>query len=847
MGKPFDVTVMHDLPERPRKEPQQAPHPESSRGLAELGAERIAGDIASLQQDPSKEEILLSIDSLRPDTNFLEKNELEALESKLRKAYNTKQLLMYLKEALRLSSLGTESVRVNASPVSVTDGGLRRTPWQSGKTPIARRRSRGEAVQRSETGKNKTKVVSQILRFAWTLEEVQSIGELEVHLQPWQLTYLFDLSVNGQPMHQTIIDNPLLRRRAELQAYSPHSVMRITATRLDAEEVLGLIERHLQDFRKLKMNTAPLRPLLDRPGWPDRFADIWDDAVRGLVGRHTLTVIELKKDCVTIRSTSDERLHSAKRLLLSWLELPSPGTIETFNWNVHGSEKSDEQHVNGYLLPLKENEVDLPLRFRDLQLGRLSYPIRRMAHGQDIDNDPTSESPLASDQYGTTDLTQTTGTRTLIKHLSSMPLALPFPNTPVVDTFMQKPKELPIRPPFWRAEVCRLLQPAVLDPSIIRSPQSRPGLFTIPTFPPHVTALMSNLLMKPAKHGSPALLAHFTPSPLTGTGVIDALQSLPRIVCIFSTDEEYKLTAVTARLCTQEVLVPFPGETVDLRFVRHTPAYLHLNTVKPDVEQFTRTLQASAANGESTLAADPEITITLPSLLMPNGIQHRTHKRSKSKDTMRVKYQFDRFEFIHSEVFLPHRQVESAVESAQQDSTIPEGLIKGITDTAELHIRDVDAALIGGRRSVLEIHNPWTNEQSYLHKAATASPSVDADAMCKDIYQEQTAGLVNSALAITRALTTLGTGESRMRLWGNGGAEMSTTNSDRRSRRARSRRERAMDRRLQVEGAAIPRTLGLMVKDKITKGVGTAPPTWRPRHFWRRDGASRRLKNIVAK
>ena len=238
MGNNVEVILMRDVQERT----EERKLPVAPSDVPAVSAAQISQSVANESQDASMEEVIESIDALRPDTKALDAEHHESLLQSLKNGYNALQLSHYLSVALNLSAVQGDKVHIIPEELADANRRHQRSQWHPGRTPLEKRQPIGSVVHKSET-RNRPKLAEQILRLAWNLTiqtEEQKVGELEIRLKPWELSYFFALretEKSNQPMYKQCIASPLLLRSSDVRPYYPHSIMRITARRQDAEEI----------------------------------------------------------------------------------------------------------------------------------------------------------------------------------------------------------------------------------------------------------------------------------------------------------------------------------------------------------------------------------------------------------------------------------------------------------------------------------------------------------------------------------------------------------------------------------------------------------------------------------
>ncbi|KAK3055579.1 hypothetical protein LTR09_003499 [Extremus antarcticus] len=826
MGKPFEVTIMHDVPEpKKKKAPLQGRVSEMSNG----SAGQLAAAIVSSPTHSSKEEVIESIESLRPDTTMLEDHQYKTLSRALDQAYNTKQLSLYLKESLQFSSIDADTIHIVPKTTVTRKGGMQRLPWRAGSTALSERHSKGEVIAKSDVGRSKAAVIAQVLRFAWNLTNVtewQYVGELEVKLEGWQLAYLFDLSSteSNEPMHQTFIDTTALRENSEIRAYLPDNVMRITARLMDAESIADQIEQNIHKLPRLMMDLTKFGPLFGQTGRPRSVAQFLESKPCVDVSRRTATVFEVVEGItIVVHGGSSIGLRTARRMLLSLLDLSSASTIQTLQPHYTYGDTPPNQSERTQSLAPEYDRADLHFRYRDLELARLVTAKHRTTSKHTILNDsaadssrasliPTSMSPSPNAAMERRDSNM--GARQLAGHLTSLESL-----TPNSDTLADVSSELwsyssPLKPSPWRVQLCRLLRLATeenMDQLSEETPipsgnsSSTDSALENTAHPivhsrtPHAAALLSYFSVRRSRlAGSnqvgdvssdadaypPFLVAHFMPSPFTAID-LGTWRSLPSIEVYYKSTRDIQPTRVVAKFHNQEVRVPLPDEAVDLRFVRDI--VIQLRSIQDfdrlGLARFTQSLSEAAGRGEPMEEPVSIVQIKLPAWMdkMDAGDGVRNAREERDVD---IEYIFDRFELTSSTSFPRYPNDVAPLESF--DPMLKQTLDNMDTGTS-MRYTDIEGDYLDGSRSELVFRNPlnasrWQKSDSRTALARSQGrgrrigpDNAEDKQIINDGERAGTLNLVETAFGLAQAISRFACGELKP-AWGSGddGGRIST-------------------------------------------------------------------------
>ena len=796
MKKPFEVILMKDVPE-PREEAATSETDIAFPPSNEREAEKrhIPSNILQ-SEEPSQTEVELSIDSLRPETTILDDTQYYELAKGLSESYNPKQLSLYLTKSLKLSSpeLAEVNITLKKALGRQRKGRFQGSSWRPGRTPLQQRPAVKFVVNKRYTGTTKTKLVEQILRSAWRLgvhSEMQQIGELEIQLPGWQISYLFDLSNAGMPMYEAMIDSALLRRNSEVRPYRPDCVMRITARRQDAMDIADQVLKKLQDTASLTVDLGVFRGMLGRLGWPNRFEQLFDEATLSDVGQRTSTVTEWSdfKTLVIHGETKDSVLN-ARRLLLSNLALPSPQSIETTDAISATVGDHNAEGPNRPLLLPTHSTSNLPLHYRHLTLGRLLLPTGivtkspYMADGAD----QTSNGEAMDQHMAETESAFKTQVHSLTSRLfRKQPYNTVAESAPIHSNSYWN-GQANIQPLPWMVQFDDILHPAapaldMTSPARIAAKRRKskvPDLNALTDGSkqsivqsqfPGLTDLLSYFSPRYERPHNPALVAHFMPSPLNGPNGVAAMATLPRIEIRYGFHDSMsyldpedirgvRLMSIRAALTEQELRVPLPHQTTDLCFRRRVPLSARTSLAAEDaqIRKFTQTLVSSFIRGQGALEGEPTVVFSLPRWLV--------HSSTIDLKEVEVEYLFEKFEQVQSVQFIPRRDDEAL----KGIDPMTKKLLDVMPEYSFLNYREIDGGTNGGRRTELMLKYDSFRRQATSRigetqqtESETIDPEVDeADSppsMKPDVVKQRNWRLVETGLRIADALTRINAGE----------------------------------------------------------------------------------------
>jgi hypothetical protein len=707
-----------------------------------LSAQDIEIEVKGKDVVPEQADVNASIEALRAEatgtTTVVDKKTFKVLARKLTDGYTAGQLSSYLVRFLRSSkSIGE---RERSSNVKGKLQELAASKWRPGTTPISQRASGAPKKPLS----NKTQYADQILRLCWwmTIEsEEQVIGEIEVRLKSWQASFLFDLERdNGRPYVEEMIDSQTLLDVSTITPYRPASIMRITARRKDAEEIVRRINLALLLVHRLDWDVKALLPP------PTKAVSSYfrkEDVL--YISRLTKTAIFIGNDgIVTIHGTGmRDDLYTTRRLLLSLL----PSNMKATNMTSSEVEKAVVLHSHVKRehaimdLPVGPAEIGLHRRYTSKELVRRVRPCRSVTlFGESVED--VSEGLAKKLEEASL---------SLARDLDRMPHTVPeYEVSP--ESYWRPSSE--IARPQWKVDFCRLLQehrsalelntagetaetntspePTQAQPivqSIVPGTEAALSYFTpavrhTPRIDPSLTERRFDSL--------PFINAHFVPANPRPSADAPPLPTLtlrfnfkPPSRSSSGRDKDLVLTAMVAELSSQTLNVPLPLFATDMQCSRTTPLKAFIRPAMQDkaIAHFVHRVQKSARAGVGALTAPSELTVRLPRWVVEgktpskedgsqkNGkIQPGVGEQAKDTGDVPVTYLFTRFEQVQSLRFHASPPVE---KGKHDDNDISIKTLMGFLRRGGMAVeyREIEGGAIHGNGTLLAIRSPRSKSQ----------------------------------------------------------------------------------------------------------------------------------------
>ncbi|KXT02806.1 hypothetical protein AC578_5398 [Pseudocercospora eumusae] len=785
LNKPSSVVILRDLPKGVLSHASPDRHsdgaPDVSTRHPRLSAKDIENSILTKYQAPDTKEVNASIaeNQSKLRSTILDEKEFDELAQKLNRAYTSPQLSRYLFATLEASagrSVSNTTVDRNIQNQHVMQ-------WQPGQTPLAQRH---EPIRVQATGQSKKlRTIEQILRVCWHItitSEEQEIGELELKLEPWQLSMLFDLHENDEPYYKSLLRTKMLLDTTEVQQYRPDAVVRITGRRTDAEDAAWQLKSALMSVQPLRMDAAQLLPQRDA-GARNRFSD----EELGYVSNLTKSVLSLDPDGVVViyNRTTDGR-NNARRLLLSILRTDESSFAQVLSLSKDTG--NGDPWCEAFSLPSEPSTGDMHRRWagRDLVREMTSTQRRPCAtNPQPVERESKSPEVIDAVAQAIAAKLQT------VKYAwnSDSDSAYPFHAGSYWGPGFARASA------NWSCGFIRHLQDLTPrsdgefsseEPELSRraSREAIPGLdallsyFDTNSTPKPLQLLKSSVPISYVGEEEapqpridwrlPYLAAVLLPLP---TKSLPSVQ-LPRVVLRFNFAKPTQpgrprnvfLSGLKADMDYQNLVIPLPNQAVDLRFSRGTVLIGRDQLAKQDkhIRYFTRQIQRSILTGDGVLSAPPELILRLPYWLV-----HPDADRSSVADEedVPVTYLFERFR--------QEQKVEFSVSEAARtahgvDPEIREMAMQ-LPSSLRLQYREIDGGAIYGDSSAMTLVHR-TKRKRPVPQSAKASESQAVDALSgvlgethaqessKTEKEDLTQQLAASALRIAHLLTRFNAG-----------------------------------------------------------------------------------------
>ncbi|KAF2231340.1 hypothetical protein EV356DRAFT_579299 [Viridothelium virens] len=328
LGKPAEVILLRDEEggESPKKRKWRSISLKDDvrkKNLSHLSQEAIVKMVGSEKDAPDQYQINANLDKLRANMGgsrytpiSVSTTEYDDVFDILFKGYTTEQLMEYVERTL--PAVGPSSPHTGPDPVF-----LFQSIWKPGESSTSKRlpvqgRLQPDGVEQKSP---KSALVTRLMQDHWRIQvqEAEDVtGEIEVGVQPWQLSLL----TLGQPSH---LERMRDRSRAKVEAFSGETtaIIRVTTdlrtarnTVRDLGEMLSNLSSKHIDVRHLKdgLSQASSKDQDDSP-----FFD-WDRMRE--IERQTRTVIQVVGQEIVLNSILQTDLDDAQRMLLPLLHLP---------------------------------------------------------------------------------------------------------------------------------------------------------------------------------------------------------------------------------------------------------------------------------------------------------------------------------------------------------------------------------------------------------------------------------------------------------------------------------------------------------------------------------------------
>ncbi|KAK5724937.1 hypothetical protein LTR17_013426 [Elasticomyces elasticus] len=714
LGKPSEVIVLRDVIEKPVRKDRTVGVEPNGAAILDEGVSRTAVIASALQTELAGDEAeaIASIEELRPEHVVIDEQNWKELQRTLLERYNLRQLTTYLVEVSRLAQTKSDQPDVGQS------NAIHVTAWQPGRTSMEHRVGR-ISLEKRELGRSKAKIADRILHSAWGLTvatEAKVSGELELYVRPWQLSLMFDVKRKGRVAMEAFIASPLLMRAADIRARKEENVVRITASKTDAEEIALRLQQKLALVVRDELDLSIFAPLLGKPGWPDTLGELFSGHDLALLTERTQSVFVREDDSTlaiyNMPSNKAESAH-ARRLLLSLLDLPSP--LQSLSMNISDEDQDTGLgayvHAHSAVSHTAYPVMDAHQRHKAVSWFRIMAAITKPGLIDRAEEKRLEKLGMEGLEWWT---------------IISKRLAYTLKSTSPARRSVVKDEDsagwaIETSEPEWTVKFGAFLHTrsnasALADATTKTLGQyhktdlsKQPGIFHDQHM--GLVALLSNFT--PARHSlrtppgqtlAPAqqLIVHLTPSPYI-PGIVEALHTLPRVLMDFKVaapDHRRvrvpSLTSVVATLSRQELNVAFPDYSSDLCFLREGKMAL-----KPDawnsngqLTDVVRGLEVALATETGGLPAMAHVGIDLPQSLLP-----LSSTQADDVSTKPVPYYVSHYEHISSVDYVP---LHDEARFPQMDPKVVR-LARKWPKSMVLRCREVDAGAFGGRRTEVSL------------------------------------------------------------------------------------------------------------------------------------------------
>ncbi|KAF1843054.1 uncharacterized protein K460DRAFT_378289 [Cucurbitaria berberidis CBS 394.84] len=636
LGDDADILVLQEVIESAREEAVVNPDKIEFLDVPDI--------LASLQEDRdlTPEELYKQIESLCPKTHvgpnephYVRQTTFVKLIRLLTDGFTQKQLLAFYSAAKNIQQerVYKEVIDGLRGEKGTVKRPVERTEWQPGTTPIHKRLPGFDLKRHRFKSKTVSKqlLVDRILRDVWNLvllEEIEAPGEIELLLKPWQITLLS--SGGAHVENKTKLDEIGRARRAKLQIFLQHSVLRITADKHTAEYAANDVEEALQNAEGKRLQLKTWQPLLVNEKVPknDKLISLFTQNDLDTVMNLTRTSIQGAGDTMLmIKGFSKSAVEEAERTLIRLLPLKGSPT-RTIDMLELDADKS-----SSYLLPIFPEKNSLDHTYRDLKLGRWSLPVRRLPEPESTDNQEQTEAVEHIDQ-----------TPKSVHELINRVVAIFRGSADEVSQPTDEVGNWTLEPEYkLSAEFGQALFP--LEQAHANkafesvSSQSLQSPY-LPTIPGLSSLLTSPHFCTTKRMQMPSLLYDFIASPEQQSS--DASQTHPSLhIQMRPGRNGGKATLYKLSLGFQQRIhdVLLPNQAVDVRFFRYGRLRYRTTDIDKNVQQWVDAVVANIESGGRLTA--PSLHIQIPKWIIPDSA-------SDTKGMRTVTYLFSGIQFRQS-------------------------------------------------------------------------------------------------------------------------------------------------------------------------------------------------------
>ncbi|KAF1996550.1 hypothetical protein P154DRAFT_498428 [Amniculicola lignicola CBS 123094] len=376
LGEDAEILVLREVDDAPPPAAEEEPPLEETS--EEQSSSRIIDALEVEQKMLTPEQISEHLESLRPRTHddpneahYISQADFLKLKKKLSRAFTLSQLSRYyqLKRGVEKDAVKQDVLEAFKPKAKQLVG---RTEWHPGTSPLHTRLPGIRLASRMTPKKkpvSKPLLVDQILRAIWKivlLEEIEAPGEIEISLKPWQLAMLTAGDTDS------ILDRIGANRKAKLEVFAQHHVVRIRADKSTAEYAADDIEHALLEAQAEKFDIRPWLQFAEQPIQSTvKPIELLPPNVLSTVAQTSVTVLEkISNHEIQIRGLGGQSsVDEARRSLIRLLPL------DRVRRRIYTARLEDVKD-SIYLLPTTLTNF-LDYRYRGLEVGRWTLPMAK--------------------------------------------------------------------------------------------------------------------------------------------------------------------------------------------------------------------------------------------------------------------------------------------------------------------------------------------------------------------------------------------------------------------------------------------------------------------------------------
>ncbi|KAF2634859.1 hypothetical protein P280DRAFT_474304 [Massarina eburnea CBS 473.64] len=391
LGDDADILLIREEGEDPIEEPV-TPEPDETYPAE---AVNIIGSLQEEKKPITLEEVVEKIDSLRPKTlsepdepQYINQSTFIRVSQTLLASFTSRQLSHYysVTKGVERKDVGKQVLDSLKQMQSKEKRPAERSGWHPGRTPIDRRLPGLDVHRRKRKPVSKHLIVDQILRGVWgfvMLEEIESSGELELLLKPWQLSVL---TSGASP---TPLDRIGRDRKASIEMHTTDHVVRVTADKSTAEYVANDIEKLVHDIETKHFDVSVWAPYLEEHVISQDMTKVFRETDLEAVSTMTEASIHVKPNMVIIHALNKDIIAEAERCLIKMLPFKKDAILSM------DTTRRDAAKDQSYLVPIHFDQADVDFYMRNRKFGRWTLPV---THANESTIAPEEEQSLADTQ-----------------------------------------------------------------------------------------------------------------------------------------------------------------------------------------------------------------------------------------------------------------------------------------------------------------------------------------------------------------------------------------------------------------------------------------------------------------